>query len=381
MGAWISSIKTIKTTIKGDGGTGGGVAKKSRSKQNNKANKANKSNRAKQNNYDEKCRNELLKLGFRKCMMKHVAMYDNESLSILHVAKDLAKHADLNPAKNPRELLRLAGFKPLKRFVNVLTGIFDHYSNDQLVDILIEYASGKHTPMRSKTFQHPFNDGVTDFFYMLPDGQGELRDCHDCQQIHHANIKELGIHDLLLQYSTIAKKPIEQLYFHATSWRGAVAIHNSGPLHNVGRPCLDFGITQSFYMTPLPTVAMDWAKKQGRLWSNESAIVVFSLPMSFMHLMHSMHSKQLSILSMTQPTKKWASLVSASRRCLNTPNEMDEYDLVSGPMVANPKELANGHFNSIPRAHNPPRMQLASKTRQSDRMLKECMVAIIWINK
>lgn len=351
MGAWISSIK------KG-GGSGGGVARKSRGK---------KSNR------DEKCRDELLKLGFRKCMMKHVAMYDNESLSILHVAKDLAKHADLKPAKNPRDLLHLAGIKPLKRFVDVLTGIFDHYSNDQLVDILIEYASGKHSPMRSiQNIQHPFNDGVTDFFYMLPDGQGEL---HDCQQIHHANIKELGIHDLLLQYSTIAKKPIEQLYFHATSWRGAVAIHNSGPLHNVGRPCLDFGITQSFYMTPLPTVAMDWAKKQGKLWSNESAIVVFSLPMNLTHW------KQLSILSMTHPTKKWASLVSASRRCPITPNEMDEYDLVSGPMVANPKDLFDGHFNSLPRAHNPPRMQLASKTRQSDRMLKECMVAIIWINK
>jgi hypothetical protein len=65
-------------------------------------------------------------------------------------------------------------------------------------------------------------------------------------------------------------------------------------------------------------------------------------------------------------------LTKESRACLLKYNELDKFDFVDGPMMAD-------IYKGIP--HNPIKYQLASKTAKSDALLNECLVGVIWLHK
>jgi hypothetical protein len=66
-------------------------------------------------------------------------------------------------------------------------------------------------------------------------------------------------------------------FFHATNWKGCLsileAIRHDGPSR-----CLDFGLKSGFYISPSFKNTLEWGEKRSGGFSNEVAILVFSIP-------------------------------------------------------------------------------------------------------
>ena len=167
-------------------------------------------------------------------------------------------------------------------------------------------------------------------------------------------------------YVDVQAKSPSFFYFHATNWSGAVSICDEGVFHDVGRFCTDFGIKPCFYTGPNSKDAIEWASKKSRLFNREAAILVFSFPNS--PLKHS----NLQVKSFEKANREWSRLVRESRACLKKRGELDAFDLVHGPMVANIDTIA---------PHKPFKWQLASKSVESDAYFDHHLIGVVWLKK
>jgi len=163
-----------------------------------------------------------------------------------------------------------------------------------------------------------------------------------------------------------------RLFFHCTNWQSYLSIMKSGVRSRFGRPCLDFGMLPSFYTTPNLDTALEWGDKCRNAWRDEACILVFGVTNS--HL-KPQNDVDLSVKRFDTPNREWKELVAQSRRCNDDANELDDYDVVYGPMCANPERVKNGE--GMATTHQAIKWQLASKSDKSDKMMSGCFKGMI----
>lgn len=230
----------------------------------------------------------------------------------------------------------------------------DSYSREQLVDAIIEYATGKCAPIGVPGQRFYFPDSPEDTVF------------EDSYGVKHMNVflnDRRGVETAARTLRPPADAAGAMYFFHATNWRSAVSIARSGPLVHKGRECLDFGMSPAFYLTPSAATAIDYTRVNDRRWSGEIAIAVFviALPGDTARRFRSCD-------------RDWERTVASSRRCVDDRNELDDYDFVYGPMLANVSDVLAGRRA---RPHDPPRWQLAVKgTAQA--ALKRSLVGVLW---
>jgi hypothetical protein len=161
-----------------------------------------------------------------------------------------------------------------------------------------------------------------------------------------------------------------QYFFHATSWAGSLAIME-GVDRSQGRRCLDFGIYPGFYMSATALDCLEWGTKKNKLWSGETAILIFSVPtilpppFSFKELKGS----------------EWSSITAQSRECKGTRevSAIRAIDFLYGDMVSNPTAVERG--THAPATHRPAKKQFVSKTDAGDAFMDTCLTGCVHFKK
>lgn len=296
------------------------------------------------------------------------------------------QETSLKSVQDVAKLLRLVGFTSARSasLAKTLHPVRTDYSKEHLVDLAFAIRlDGRFRPLRKPRdiFCFPSPAGPDEWF--RPQQTTELRNA----SLYHMNVQattDLASDHGQLLASLPSHHQQQRLVFHATSWRSALAICNLGPRHFEGRPCLDFGYSPSFYVTDEIAVAEEWADKHRLTWQGETAIVVFCLPVAEIDerlCAHLSSSKRSCRHLGNQANDTWRKFVKISRTCDkdNVENELDEYDVVIGPMVGNVRHVLDD--KQPPKTHQAPRMQLASKSASADRFLKRCLCAVMWLEK
>ena len=236
--------------------------------------------------------------------------------------------------------------KVVRKLSDVVTPLVNTcYSNRQLVEIAIEYALGKYKKVLNKEQQYLIDTPDTDVW--VPNDTFN----YVCN-ISNSDLLSGPLHTLPGTHAG------GRLFFHATNYASAIYIATRGIAHLKGRWCLDFGIQPSFYMTPDITTAIDWCVKNKKRWGDEMCIIVYNIPLH--DSLRAMNGKAYDTA-----TEEWVRLVTSSRRCEEDSNEMDDLDVVYGPMASNVKDIKDE--NKMAKPHRPLRFQLASKSNKSDR--------------
>lgn len=282
--------------------------------------------------------------------------------------QDSGRNPDIQDPPTLEDVLYTVGFSQAaaRDLAGVLGPLWDDIVPDQLVDIAVDYALGrKYRPMRPRGAQYPYNSGVTGVWFTLP-VQGELH-----RSVRHYNLP--GTEDALpLLPGSGDRGPQEWLLYHATAWRFARSIINDGPRREHGRPYLDFGNLQGFYVTPNADIPVEWAHKRRGNWHGECAVLVFRATRDVTNAQGALDVKMFD-----HPNVDWQRLTRASRECKDEYNELDRMDAVVGPMVANPVQVTRGE--QAPQAHRPPKLQLATKSDRGDAWLQRALVGVVWI--
>lgn len=336
--------------------------------------------------YDAHIIRHFQKYGFKKRhyerMLKH-PKYENlhETHSADDVVNIIAQEAFANTSElstNFRTNLELVGFR--KPTVDRLMDIIykplqdESYTVTQLFEVCISYLAGKYEPIINPRSHQQFLVNLTTF--------DEWRD--------HDGHMSYNVHDTTPDHAITTLKHIRKkdnvntkLYmFHATNWRSYESIHELGVNHAFGRPCLDFGVLNAFYMNPSSASALEYAQKSRLYWGNETCILVFEVPESFITCQsefESQNMQQFKHVCFKRATDEWQNLVSSSRKCKDRGNALDKADFVYGPMVANPNDVKNGH--ATPKTHHPPKFQLASKRDKGDDFLSENHVGTLFFKR
>lgn len=232
-----------------------------------------------------------------------------------------------------------------------ITKDLDSYSNHQLIDIIIEYATGKYEPIAPPTKPFLFENEPEVFFEQMIEGK----------PVKTMNCTRSKLPDLQQHIGSLGG---DSLLYHAASWSGALSIVKDGPLTTIGRKCLDFGMTPSFYMSLNIDIAVDMALKQKHRWHNELAIVIFR-PIKL--------DKEKIFAS---PDQEWKQLTGLSRQC--KVNSLDKLKYIYGPMVSN---AADASIGKPPRTHNPIKYQVAVKGSKATKELAKNILCVLFIQK
>lgn len=278
--------------------------------------------------------------------------------------------AAMRSAVDVAGVLRAAGMDVsgdrVSRIVDALTPMWEDFSRDELVDDAIDQALGRKYATRfGPSIRFPLNcvECVKGAWF---DSSGPAPTRR--RSIAHLNVAAgMTSATVARRMRELRLKRGEGLDFHATSWESAFRIWERGVNRERGRPCLDFGVSRSFYVTPELSVALEWAMKRRDAFASQPAIVVFAIQRPLPLLHH----------EFTRADQAWTELTLSSRRCEVDSNELDEFDFVSGPMVANPSAVID--HDARPRAHAPPRFQLACKSNAAAGVLTPSLVAIAWL--
>ena len=278
-----------------------------------------------------------------------IIFYRNQAYTDEQILKDILP-ADFESR------LRKTYFRKYKRIFSPIQNTC--YDDDQLRNIIIEYATGKYDPIGKKDVPYLYNPTQINEVYTLP-------------KLFNAKYKHVNVpqtQDMSSRISEIIKQynfdPSSCLY-HATNWRSAKNILMEGPSFYHGSPCQDFGASPSFYVTNDLSLALQWGQRRGTHWFGEICVLVFVNPE-----ISSMKSKSFSI-----PDEEWKKLTWKSRNCVK--NNLDAYDYVSGPMLANVQHVKNAKKPTSV-AHSPVKWQMASKTHASDKALWDSLEFAVW---
>ena len=304
--------------------------------------------------YKKEVAKDLYKFGFKKQYVKYLinefsdkiwSCYNKDAyLSVHHVVDDLVKTIDTDidfVLQNMRAKYR-------DKYRVITRDIKDHYNTWQLVQIIIEYANGRFDPISTKAFL--YNPTIENEWFR---NENQVL-CYNATTTY----------SIIKSIKTLQIDPKHQLFYHATNWKNVEGIIEEGPVHSIGRTCLDFGNMGSFYLTPDVNLAIKWASRE--CFNNEGALVVFSL---------NVEDLTNSIIFET-PNDKWKTLVKESRTCEDDDNELDTYNFVYGPMLKNVGDIIKSDVEA--EAHLPIRWQLASKNETSDNILRESMLGVIF---
>lgn len=161
-----------------------------------------------------------------------------------------------------------------------------------------------------------------------------------------------------------------QIYYHTTNWRSYPHIIRKINC-NYGRNCLDFGRLPSFYLNSELKNAIQWGSKTKGLNEEETCIIIFRIPNSFLE-----YSKDTPVKIFNKADKEWKQLTKKSRLCIE--NELDDYYLIKGPMVANPMEIEKG---IMPVPHKPEKIQIAVKDSRLCNQLNNYIIGTVFFNK
>jgi len=251
--------------------------------------------------------------------------------------------------------LRRAAARHLFRTIAPLYGTC--YTRRQLLEIAIECALGRYKPMNVPgpyLFDAPLKQWTVNTLFK--------------NVFNATSLETIDEHVLPPPFSTFLSSPASAatIFFHATSWACADNIMKRGIAHLTGRKCLDFGMQPSFYLTPSLADAKEWCAKKRRVWCDQACILVFHVP----------SNPTLKHKRFATANEEWVDLVTESRLCEANFNELDNCDLVYGPMAANPEAIEKGEARARP--HRRARFQLASKSNSSDTYLRHCYTGCIF---
>lgn len=280
----------------------------------------------------------------------------NDEQAIKELFSYLPQHRDLTHI--------LSGMKKQKRalYTTIFANLeYTCYSNEQLIELIIEYSFGRYKPLTSKHTKYFFNENPENEWIESPQNRKIMfiNSSFDYKQVQ-GNIRTL-----------FKNSAANETYFHATNWKGALDILKHGPIYTMGRKCLDFGISPSFYVGPSLNEVFYWGQKKSEMFSHEIAIIIFQISKP-------LHS-QFVYKHFETPDKEWQQITTISRQCEEVKNYLDDFDFVYGPMVANPQAVVKKEFMAL--SHKVPKLQLASKSKASDMFLKDQIVGVIWISK
>lgn len=290
---------------------------------------------------------------------------------------DATRDLDASPRSLRRAFLSV-GMRPTRAayFADVLAPLRTERTTAQLVDLAIAHVlDGVDRPMRGPRARYCHADAPEGRWSAAVGRVRHLNAASDADLSGALGELVLQQHDLV----ALAAPQRLQLWFHSTSWRRATSICASGPRHYLGERCMDFGISPSFYVTPDVAVAESWADHHYARWHRECAIVVFALPRSDDAFGIDMDARRLTHRRFETADAAWERLTRSSRVCEDDGNDLDEVDVVTGPMLKNVGRVLKRA--DAARAHVPPRVQLASKSARADRWLKDALVAVIWMEK
>jgi hypothetical protein len=256
--------------------------------------------------------------------------------------------------------------------VDLLTSMLEpllgsSYTNEQVLDTAIYYLQDKYIPISPPNTTHVIQPKLTDKWFNYT---------HETKPVLLYNLgkpcrldSEKAFRHAL---TSLPKKNDEYVYlFHTTSWKGSFNIME-GVDHRCGRNCLDFGIFPGFYLSKSSTVCLDWGSKKAKLWSDEVAVMIFSVPLT---LPSHLEFKHLS-------GDEWVAVTQESRRCRQESREVRSVmysDLLYGDMVSNPALVKES--NQLPKTHKPPKKQIASKTTTGDKFLNTCLIGCMYFQK
>jgi hypothetical protein len=249
---------------------------------------------------------------------------------------------------------------------------------NHILEMVIQYALGEFRPIGLPKQLFFVKEYIVDKWF-----EDDLETSSKIRRgipIWHCNCNDSLLKTIDTMVSTLStenqgQSSITWLY-HATNWSSVVSILSTGPNFLSGRKCVDFGIGPSFYVTPDLNHALEWCGKRSRMWQNETAIIVFRFDTN------EIKKKQLKYYRFETPNADWIRLTKSSRLCRVVKNDLDKYDLVYGPMVANPIEIIQKAKD--PKPHSPPsaiKYQYASKSRLSDDLLDMCIRGVLWLSK
>jgi hypothetical protein len=235
------------------------------------------------------------------------------------------------------------------------------YTDEQLIEIGIEYLLYPYQPIASPTTTHPHHPEL--LWEWFP----------------YTNTQALNVpapctpkRDTLLQIQSVLP-PLSNghiYFYHTTSWGYSDYILETIRIDN-SRPCLDFGYQQGFYVGPSLQDALEWGGALQNKFAKEASILVFSVPTVIPS-----HLKYVSLEG-----DAWKSVVVESRKCsLDVRKRLwvDNVDLVYGHMLANPPDVRKG---AEPKLHSPPKYQLASKSSRGCEFLQTCIVGCLFFQK
>ena len=221
----------------------------------------------------------------------------------------------LNSPELSEDILYTLGLKKFKAklyFKIIKDLIGTSYTNDQLLEIIAEYATGKFDTKIDPRKGFLYNEEIVDVWY-------------EFQGIQCLNIKTdiyLTVEQSIAKFVNNKNKYV---FFHATSWEN--------------------------YLD-----AIQLCEKSYHLWKNMFCIMIFTT--SALKDVEGMSFRRFE-----KDSIEWQKLVKDSRHCKE--NDLDDYDVIYGPMCANPSEVKT--LNMIPKTHTRMKFQLVSKSEKSDR--------------
>jgi hypothetical protein len=241
------------------------------------------------------------------------------------------------------------------------------YTKSQLLDIAIEYLTGKYKPNTSLTTTHPIEPSNLNVWFPYTYQEKSLFVYNIPYRCHTKEAVQQFANALRI----IPLDGQSDIRFHATSWGSAFRIMDAID-HGAGRACLDFGIRPGFYMSTTIDDCIEWCVNNSDRWSNETAIFVFQIP----------NPLPTDIRIKYIEGEEWTAITKESRECKTLAPEIRPlrgYDLLYGDMVRNTYNVRTGI--NTPKPHHPPKKQLVGKTDKADEFLHRSLVGCVFFQK
>lgn len=241
------------------------------------------------------------------------------------------------------------------------------YSESQLLDIAIEYLTGKYKPITPPTTTHPIEPSKLNVWFPYTYQEKSLL----LYNIPH----RCNTNQVVRQFANALRMvPLDgqpDILFHSTSWGSTYSIMDAVS-HDAGRACRDFGVKPGFYMSTTIEDCIEWCVNNSDRWSNETAIFIFKIP----------NPLPTDIQIKYIEGEEWTTLTKESRECKQEIVELKAlrgYDLLYGNMVRNTYNVRKGI--NTPKPHRPPKKQLVGKTDKADEFLHRCLVGCVYFQK
>jgi hypothetical protein len=227
------------------------------------------------------------------------------------------------------------------------------FTDKQVFDMLLGFTLGKYRPLKPNALFFSNEQVIGEWFADPLDSRSSGVNDSTGRRLM-CNVINKNMEPIISKLNELqrASGGNGTLLYHTTSWTSLKSMGNSGIVPGVGRACLDFGITPSFYTTPQRWVSEEYGEKMNKMWSGEVCTLVF-------HVKKEEIQTKFKSRVFESVDRDWKRLCKSSRMCQDEINELDTCDFVYGPMVHNVNSVRQG--DAACRAHKDVRFQLAAK--------------------